>query len=248
LEIEVVEAPEGLVVRLSGEAGVPDAAALEAATTGLAARRPAQVTFELSELRAISCLALGILEQYRRAAVRTGARVLLAAQLHPAVREALTRTELLSHFGTAGDAEPGAGAAPSAEGARKWYPSVDDVQRMHRLAWGQLVELEPQVETLLWRARTAGAGCRCLTDVTRAFSPLRNELADLIGFAGKHNRHPVLGSIGAYEVAYWKLYDAVAAPLPVRSRATAGREHPACEAAHGKQYVPSLEGLKVREG
>jgi len=44
---------------------------------------------------------------------------------------------------------------------------------------------------------------------------VRDELVELIGFAGKHRRHPVLGSVGAYEVAYWKLYDAVAGSLPM---------------------------------
>jgi hypothetical protein len=80
--------------------------------------------------------------------------------------------------------------------------------------WGQLVELEPQVETLLWQARLAGANCRTFADVDRAFNALQYELTGLIGFVGKHHRHPVLGSAGAYEVAYWKLYDAVAGLVP----------------------------------
>jgi hypothetical protein len=46
---------------------------------------------------------------------------------------------------------------------------------------------------------------------------VKNELAGLIGFAGKHHRHPVLGSVGAYAVAYGKLYDAVAGLLPGRA-------------------------------
>ena len=113
-----------------------------------------------------------------------------------------------------GDAEPGGGPAPVAEGARELYPSVDDVQRAFGVAWSQVAELEPRVETLLGRARTTGAHCRTWADVGRVFGPLRNELAGLIGFAGKHQRHPVLGSDGAYEVAYWKLYDAVAGSVP----------------------------------
>jgi anti-anti-sigma factor len=47
--------------------------------------------------------------------------------------------------------------------------------------------------------------------------PVRNELAGLVGFAGRHHRHPVLGSVGAYEVAYWKLYGAVTGLLPARA-------------------------------
>jgi hypothetical protein len=52
--------------------------------------------------------------------------------------------------------------------------------------------------------------------VDRAFAPIRNTLAELVGFAGKNRRHPVLGGPGAYEVAFWKLYDAVAGLLPGR--------------------------------
>jgi hypothetical protein len=91
---------------------------------------------------------------------------------------------------------------------------VEDVQRVFGVAWAQVVELEPRVETLLGRARMAGADCRTMADVARAFGPLRNELAGLIGFAGEHQRHPLLGGPGAYEVAYWKLYDALAGSLP----------------------------------
>ena len=47
-----------------------------------------------------------------------------------------------------------------------------------------------------------------------AFAALRNSLGDLIGFTGKYHLHPVLGSTGAYQVAYWKLYAAVAGLLP----------------------------------
>jgi hypothetical protein len=93
------------------------------------------------------------------------------------------------------------------------YPDVDDVQRTFGVSWRQLVELEPQLEALLGRGRLAAARCRTFADVERVFRPLRNELAGLIGFAGKHRRHPVLGGAAAFEVAYWKLYDAVARPF-----------------------------------
>jgi anti-anti-sigma factor len=206
-----------MVVRLRGEAGVPEAGALEAVVLRLVAARPACVTFDLSELRSISSLAMGVLVGYRRAAGRTGARVCLAPDLSPAVREALERAELLSLFETAGGAKPGVEPEPFAEGPRKRYPNVDDVQRTHGIAWSQLVEQEPQVGSLLWRARMAGASCRTIPDVDRVFGPLRTELGGLLGFFGKHHRHPLLGSAGAYEVAYWKLYDAVAGLLPGRT-------------------------------
>jgi hypothetical protein len=115
----------------------------------------------------------------------------------------------------------------------KPYPDVSDVQRANGVAWGQLVELKPQLETLLWLARTAGGNCRNFLDVDRAFGPLRDELAGLIGFAGKHYRHPVLGSARAYEVAYWKLYDAVAALLPAQRAETAPAPGAVAEGAPG---------------
>jgi hypothetical protein len=43
-------------------------------------------------------------------------------------------------------------------------------------------------------------------------------VAELVGFRGRHH-HPVLGSVGAHEVAYWRLREAVAGLLP---RPTAG--------------------------
>jgi hypothetical protein len=103
------------------------------------------------------------------------------------------------------------------EDSRATYPTVNDVQRTFGVSWDELVELEPLLETLLERVRLAGAGGRIFTDVDRVFGPLRNELAALIGFAGRHHRHPVLGSVGAYEVAYWKLYDAVVRLLSGRN-------------------------------
>jgi anti-anti-sigma factor len=212
MEIEVHEAGAGMVVRLRGDAGVSEARALEECVLHLAARRPAYVTFDLGELGSISSLAMGVLAAYRRAAVRAGARVCLSAGLQPAVREALDRAELTALFEVARD--PGS-ATPTNEG-QKWYPSVHEVQRIYKVAWEEIVPLVPPLEGLLWRARMAGASCRTLTDVSRAFRPLREELAGLVGFGGKHRDHPVLGSTAAYEVAYWKLYDAVAGLVPRR--------------------------------
>ena len=214
LKIEAHDTPEGMVVRLRREAGVVEAGALEAALLRLAARRPAKVTFDLSELELISSLAMGVLSAYRRGVVRTGGRVCLAPELRPMVREALNRAELLSLFEVGRGAEPDAAPGPSSRGVRQAYPSVSDVQGTFGVTWGELVEAEPQVESLLWRAREGGAHCHTFADVARVFGPLRNELAGLLGFAGKHRRHPVLGSVGAYEVAYWKLYDAVVALVP----------------------------------
>jgi hypothetical protein len=99
----------------------------------------------------------------------------------------------------------------------KPYPNFQDLERLSGITWGDLTALEPQLGELLWTARHACVTCRRWSDVARAFAPLRNTLAELVGFAGKHQRHPILGSAGAYQVAYWKLYNAVAVLLPGRA-------------------------------
>ena len=90
--------------------------ALLGALQAPAARRPAVVTLDLSQLRSISSLAMGVLVAYRRSVVRTGGRVRLTHELQPAVREALTRAELLELFEITADAQPAPGCqtAPSA--------------------------------------------------------------------------------------------------------------------------------------
>jgi hypothetical protein len=169
----------------------------------------------------LSRVALGVLAAYRRAAVRAGARLGLAPELHEAVCAALHRGESPGPFETAASARACFGQRPVAEDGPAPYPNVSDVQRTFGVTWGELVEREPPLAVLLGRARLAGAGCQTLADVDRVFGPLRNELAALIGFAGKHHSHPVLGSAGAYEVAYWNLYHAVVGPLCGRA---GGRE------------------------
>jgi hypothetical protein len=92
-------------------------------------------------------------------------------------------------------------------------PKVQDLERARGVTWGELVELEPRLNELLWQARAAGAGCRCREDAYRAFAPYRGALAELIGLRGRHRDHPVLGSVGAYQVAYGRLREAVS-PIP----------------------------------
>jgi hypothetical protein len=93
-------------------------------------------------------------------------------------------------------------------------PKVSDLERAHGVTWGELAGLEPRLLELLWQARAAGAGCRTREEAGQAFAPLRNAVAELVGFRGRHHRHPVLGSVGAYEVAYWRLHEAVSGLLP----------------------------------
>jgi hypothetical protein len=168
---------------------------------------------------------MGVLAAFRRAAVRAGIRVALAPDLHPGLYEALKRVGVLGLFETADGAKVCVGPGPVAKDSRTLFPNVNDVERAFGVTWGQLVELEPQLETLLGRARLAAASCRTFPGVERVFGPLRDELAALIGFAGKHPNHAILGSAGAYEVAYWKLYNTVAELLA--GRAAGAEEAPA---------------------
>ena len=89
-----------------------------------------------------------------------------------------------------------------------------DLERTYAITWRDLAELEPRLAELLWGARQACVTCRRWSDVDQAFAPIRDTLAGLIGFSSTRRGHPILGSVGAYEVAYWRLYDAVAGLLP----------------------------------
>jgi len=102
-------------------------------------------------------------------------------------------------------------------------PKVQDLERAHGVSWAELAGLEPRLEEVLWQARAAGTGCHGWEDVPRVFGPFREAVAQLVGFMGRHSSHPVLGSVGAYEVAYWRLHDAVSGLLP-RPRAADVRE------------------------
>jgi hypothetical protein len=99
----------------------------------------------------------------------------------------------------------------------KPYPNFRDLERLSGITWDDLTALEFRLEELLWAARAASATCRRWSDVDGGFAPIRNTLTELVGFAGRHHRHRVLDSTGAYQVAYWKLYDAVAGLLPCRA-------------------------------
>ena len=88
--------------------------------------------------------------------------------------------------------------------------SVKDMERIHGILWSELVVLEPELESLLSFARKVGSGCRNWHDVEKGWGPFKNDIAGLVGFFGKNRCHPILGTVGAYDVVYWKLHNAVA--------------------------------------
>jgi hypothetical protein len=97
--------------------------------------------------------------------------------------------------------------------AMKLFPYFRDLERAHGITWRALVELEPKLAELLWEARQACITCRRWSDVDRAFAAIRHTLAELVGVSGSRSSPPVVGSVGAYEVAYWRLYEATARRL-----------------------------------
>ena len=91
VQVEVSRTADGMVIRVKGEALDECAGALLDGLLAPAAQRSAVVTLDLSELRSISCLALGVLVGYCRSVVRGGGRVRLAGVLQPVVSESLVR-------------------------------------------------------------------------------------------------------------------------------------------------------------
>jgi anti-anti-sigma factor len=103
LEVTVTEAAGEAVVRIEGEATYRGAESLEAALLGLTARRPVLVRLDLSGLRCISCLAMGVLARLCRGVVRRGGWVRLAPLPSAAVHGDLQRAGLLELLGATAD-------------------------------------------------------------------------------------------------------------------------------------------------
>ena len=123
------------------------------------------------------------------------------------------------------------------------YRNFRHLEKLFGVAWRDLVALEPMLEELLGTARQTSAIRRRWADVDQSFAPIRNTLAGLVGFTGKHHGHPVLGSTKAYEIAYWKLYDAMIGSLPARSGGVeairaARKFSPTLSISRWPRYVP----------
>jgi anti-anti-sigma factor len=115
LEVTVSEAAGEAIVRLEGEASFLAAEFLDAALLALNARRPLRVRMDLSGLRCISCLAMGVMARLSRGVVRAGGRVRLSPRPAPAVHGDLQRAGLLELLG-AGEDKPSGAASPAGPG------------------------------------------------------------------------------------------------------------------------------------
>jgi anti-anti-sigma factor len=88
LRIGISEGDGTSVVRLSGDAGFPDADRLADAMAAVAARRPPRVVIDLSGLAFISSLAVGVLVTFKYRLTRQGGRMRLVGA-RPRIEEVL---------------------------------------------------------------------------------------------------------------------------------------------------------------
>src|SRR5262249_32051577 len=100
LQVQTIESPQGVVVRLQGEAGYLDADTLHLPLMSLLAQRPALVVFDMEQLAFVASVVMGALVRFRRSQLHHGGKVILAA-LQPSVLESLRVARLLELFESA---------------------------------------------------------------------------------------------------------------------------------------------------
>ena len=88
-----METEWGIIIRLCGDGGTVAVDALQRPLSGIQARRPALVVFDLAELATVASLFMGALVTFRRALARNGGNVKLARP-KPLVLEAFQRARL----------------------------------------------------------------------------------------------------------------------------------------------------------
>jgi anti-anti-sigma factor len=99
LTVESNQHPSGLIIKITGDAGVENIAVLEQELTKLVATRPPLVVFDLSGLDFIASLGMGALMSFRKAVTRNGGALRIAAA-KPAVLDAFKRAALKELFNT----------------------------------------------------------------------------------------------------------------------------------------------------
>src|SRR5215471_1060101 len=100
LQVQTIESPHGVIVRLQGEAGYLDADTLHLPLMALSARRPVLVVFDMEQLAFVASVVMGALLRFRRSQKVHGGKVILAA-LQPSVLESFRAARLLELFESA---------------------------------------------------------------------------------------------------------------------------------------------------
>ena len=78
-QIDIVDVPQGKLVRLRGEVSTDDGDILKIQLMPVLNRRPKLVVFDLADLRFIASAGLGTLAAFRRSLINAGAQGRLAA-------------------------------------------------------------------------------------------------------------------------------------------------------------------------
>ncbi len=113
LVVDGIQIEDAAIVALKGEAGFQDVSTLQFHLRQLLSRRLALVLLDVSELRFIASLGLGVLVEFRRGLLRTGGRLKLTG-LRPHVLEAFRRARLDDLFDICDCSIPGVGRPGSA--------------------------------------------------------------------------------------------------------------------------------------
>ncbi|MCG3178088.1 MAG: hypothetical protein BIFFINMI_00411 [Phycisphaerae bacterium] len=111
IEVEVSEIDNGIVARISGDAGLAGVDALARHLLRLSARRDKLVVLDMAGLKFMSSLAMGRLVEFHRGVVRNGGAARYAC-VQPLVRQALERarlTDLIELYDTVESASAVAG-------------------------------------------------------------------------------------------------------------------------------------------
>jgi anti-sigma B factor antagonist len=99
LSVSIHQAPEAVIIRLEGEAGINAADSVQVAFQRISGTRPPLVVLDMTELCFVASLFLGFLVNFRRGLVSRGCRIQIAGA-RPSIREVLqvTRLEELFEF------------------------------------------------------------------------------------------------------------------------------------------------------
>jgi len=106
LRIGLSESADTSVVRLSGDAGFPDADRLADALAAVAARRPRKVVIDLSGLAFISSLAIGVLVTFKYRLKRQGGGMVIVGA-RPRIEETLRVARVFDDVMASGAARAG---------------------------------------------------------------------------------------------------------------------------------------------